>query len=348
MSLTPAQLFCTVADLVADKQAPGVDEARMFQAIKEASDWVQKTIGWFIPIRLTRACEGHGSTRLAIAPTLLAVLTITNDGVTLSTADYALKPDDGYWPNGPYGELYVAPEAPGLTRWSCTREGVVITGHYGMYFRSGALDATVQDATEQTDSQKTLLVSDGSAVSPGMVLLIDSEQEAVTGWDEPTEQVTAINMTNGLSPSDEVVIVDDASDIHIGEIVRFEFEQCKVKDKRTSTKQLSLIRGWNGTGRVLHADDTPMDVYRTVTVERGMNGTDAAAHVKDTDIARYFVPNDILLLTKEIATLSVQKALSGYQGRTGNNETGVVFYNDLFPKFDIEAIRKNYYIPRVG
>ena len=78
-----------------------------------------------------------------------------------------------------------------------------------------------------------------------------------------------------------------------------------------------------------------------------MNGTTAATHATSTAISRYFVPDDILYLTKEIATLSANKALSGYQGRTGNGETGVVFYNDAFPKFDIDKVKSNYYIPRI-
>jgi hypothetical protein len=97
---------------------------------------------------------------------------------------------------------------------------------------------------------------------------------------------------------------------------------------------------------VLHADNAAVDVYRTVTVERGVNGTDAATHALNTAISRYYVPDDVMMLTREIAMLSVNKALSGYQGRTGNADTGVVFYNDIFPRYDIETVKKNYHIPR--
>jgi len=51
--------------------------------------------------------------------------------------------------------------------------------------------------------------------------------------------------------------------------------------------------------------------------------------------------------TREIATLGLNKANASYQGRTGNAELGTVFYNDIFPKFDLAEIEKNFWIARV-
>lgn len=343
-----AQLFCSVMDMVSDKQAPGVDEARMFQAIQAASDWMQKQLGRFIPVTLTYKFTGDGSTKLLIPPRLLSIESIMNDDVTLSASDYLLKPDHGFWANGPFGKLEFDIDIAPTLYWSAEPNGIEIVGHWGKYERIGDTGATVQDNTQQSSSQTTLKVSNGGAISPGMVLLIGSEQESVIGWEAPTENVTAINMTSGLAAQDDVMTVDDASKVNIGEIIRLEFEQCRVKDRQLSTNKLALLRGWNGTGRVLHANDVAVDVYRTVTVERSVNGSSAAVHAKDTSISRYMVPDDILLLTKEIATLSVNKAMSGYQGRTGNNDTGVIYYNDIFPRYDIETIKCSYRIPRVG
>lgn len=343
-----AQLFCTVNDLVSDKQAAGIDEVRMFQAIRDASDFVQKEIGWFVPVTLTRALRGSGSNKLFLSP-LLAITSIVNwaittSPVTLSASDYLLKPDGGFWANGPFTQIIVNPYSTKLRAWCDLPNGVQIAGRWGMYERSGPTGATVQDSTTQSDSQLTLKVSDGGKVSPGMVLSIGDEQEAVTGWDAPTTNVTTINMTSGMTTSDEVLTVANAALLHIGEIIRAGFEQMKIRDIQGN--DCEVIRSWNGTRKVAHANSLAIDVYRTVTVERAMNGTTAAAHAKDTVISRYLVPDDILYLTKEIATLSANKALSGYQGRTGNAETGVVFYNDAYPRFDIETVKSNYYIPR--
>ena len=338
--LNIVQLFCTVADLVADKDSPGLNESRMFQAIRDASDFLQKEIGWFLPVTRTRYFSApQESKRLFIGP-LLAISAISNDATTLTEADYLLKPDDGFWANGPYPLILVDPYATSLPYWSRIRNGVIITGRWGKYEKIGLLDATV--AALQTDSQTTLQVSNGGAVSPGMVLSIGSEQQAVIGWSTPTANVTALN--GAISASDEILTVDNGALVNIGEVLRLQFEQMKVQDKRGH--QLSVIRNWNGTGKVGHADDTSVDVYRTVIVERHVNGSIAAAHAAAAPLARYLVPDDILYLTKEIATLSANKALGGYQGRTGNQETGVVFYNDAFPQFDIEKIKSNYHIPR--
>jgi len=338
-----AQLFCTVADLVADKQSPGIDETRMFQAIREASDFLQKEIGWFIPVTLTRSFTGSGSKQLFVPP-LLAISSIVNDDDTLTTADYILKPDDGFWPHGPYGQLAVDPDATLLSTWFCEKDGVVIAGRWGKYERSGTTGATVQDSTEQGISQSTLKISDGGKISPGMVLLVGSEQELVTGWGSPITTVTLLN--GAITATDSVITVDDGALLNISEIIRVGFEQMKVLDKQTH--QCSVTRSWNGTKAVTHADNAVVDVYRTVNVERGVNGTTAAAHLLNAAISRYFAPDDVQFLCKEIATLTASKALGGYQGRTGNPEMGVVFYNDSFPKFDIEKVKRNYYIPRVG
>lgn len=337
-----AQMFCTVADLIADAQAPGVDDARMFQAVREASDYIQKKIGWFIPVTLTRKFNGLGSSILFVPP-LLAITSILNDDISLTSAAYLLKPDDGFWPNGPYAQLIVAPNNSELRSWSSYDDGVEIAGRWGKYERSGLTGATVQD-DPQDNSQLTLKVNDGSKVSPGMVLTIGTEQELMSGWDSPTLAVTTLN--GAVTAGDDVVTLADGALVNIGELLRVEFEQMLARDKQGNL--CSVARGWNGTKRVAHLTGTTVDVYRTAKVERAVNGTTAAEHAKNVAISRYFAPDDIQYLTKQIATLIVNKAKSGYQGRTGNQELGVVFYNDAFPKMEIEQLKANYYIPRGG
>lgn len=337
--ITYAQFFCTIADLIADAQAPGVDEARMMQAIREASDHVQKRIGWFIPVTLPRTLTGNGTPRLAVPP-FLGIDTLIHDGDTLSASDYILKPDGGYWAHGPYGEIYVDPDSSLLTAWSTDAHAIEITGPCGLYDRSGSTGATVQDAP-QSNSQTTLKVSNGGLVSPGMILKVESEQEAVTGWESPTTNVTLLD--GAITATDDIITVDDGSLVNVGEILRLDFEQMRVKDKRTH--QLHVARGWNNTGQVSHADNTQVDVYRTVTVARNVNGTAAASHAQNTAISRYYAPDDIQYLTKQITTLIVSKAKSGYQGRTGDAELGTVFYHDVFTR-EIDQIRETYWIPK--
>lgn len=338
-----AQFFCSVRDLISDAQAPIADEARLFQAIREACDYLQKEIGWFVPVTLTRRFNGKDRD-LLIVPPLLSISAIINDGTTLSTVDYILKPDDGYWANGPFGEIETDPDSNILLSWVDDKDGVEITGNWGLYNRTVALASTVADTTQQDNSQLTLKLSSGGEVSPGMVLLIGTEQELVTGWSTPTASVTALN--GAISISDETLTVDDASLVQIGELIRIDFEQMLVKDRNTTTNKLYVLRGWNATARALHLDNATLDIYRTVTVQRGVNGTTAATHANGVSLSRYVAPDDVQYLAKQIATLIVQKAKSGYQGRTGNQDTGVIMYHDAFPRYDIDRIKECYDLPR--
>lgn len=336
-----AQLFCTVSDIIADLGNAGADEARLYQAIREASDYLQKEIGWFIPVTQTENFKAPESVMDLFVPPLLSVTTLVNGTDTLTTSDYILKPTNAHWANGPYTRIVADPDSTTLYTWEDLEDYINITGLWGLYNRSADTGATVADTTQQSASQTTLKVSDGSAVSPGMLLLIGSEQELVTGWRTPTASVTTLNET--LSATDDVVTVADGTAVSIGEKIRIDFEQMLIKDIRTN--DLFVTRGWNGTGKVAHTTATAVDAYRTVTVERGVNGTTAAVHANGVSISRYFAPDDVQLLTKEMAILSVNKARSGYQGRVGNVELGVVFYNDIFSR-DIEKIKKAYKLPR--
>ena len=338
------QRFCTVADLVADMQAPGADEAMLYQRIKEASEYLQKEIGWFIPVTMTRKFNGHGRDCL-IVPPLLWVDRIVNAEITLVATDYLLHPVNRFWANGPYGEILVDPdEAQNLGAWEEEEDGVEVTGGNGLYNLSKDSGANVGGGSGQDSSQLILQVDDGSKVSAGMALLIGSEQELVTGWSSPIDSSTTLNGAI-TSASEQTLTLADATKVNIGEVVRLDFEQMKVLDKQSN--QIYVARGWNKTAAVTHLTGIAVYVYRIATVERAVNGTTAATHAAATNIYRYAIPDDILFLTKEIATLMLNKAKSGYQGRTGNDQ-GVIFYNDAFPKADIERVKEAYSIKRVG
>jgi hypothetical protein len=341
-----AQIFCTINDIIEDTQSAGADETRMLSAIREASDFIQKAIGWFIPVTQTLKFKAPEEVTELFIPPLLAVTEIINDYATLTASDYILKPDNGFWANGPYGKIVADPNATNLYTFAEYENGIQITGRWGKYEFSGSTGAIVAEATQQTAGQATLAVDDGSRISPGMVLLIGDEQELVTGWSTPTASVTALN--GDVAVTDQIITVDNASLINIGEIIRVGFEQMKVKDRNTSTNKLSVLRQWNGTAQVAHTNNDAVDVYRTVDVERGMNGTIAAEHLKDVTVSRYFPPDDIVGLTKQIATLIINKAKSGYQGRVANADIGVMFYNDAFPRFEIERLKKSYMFKRVA
>ena len=285
-----AQSFCTVADLIADMNAPGIDEAGLLQRIREASDYLQKEIGWFIPVTMTRKFHGHGREHLLVPP-LLSVASIVNADITLLTTDYILHPDGRFWSNGPYGEILPDPDSSvHLSTWEDEEDGVEITGQWGLYDRSLATGATVQDAP-QSAVQTSMQVTNGAQLSLGAVLLIESEQELVSGWATPIDSTA--NLDGAITASDDVLKLTDATQVHIGEVVRIDLEQLKILDIHTTTKEASVVRGWNKTHAAAHLTSSDVYVYRTATVERGMNGTTAASHLQGTAISRYVVPDDV-------------------------------------------------------
>jgi hypothetical protein len=334
-----AQLYCTVNDLLNDPQPPAGDVSLLFKMIQAASQTIQEEIGEFIPVSEQRYFTANpGSTRLFIPPMLGLLGSIVNDSTTLASTDFILKPGERHWRNGPYSEIEVDPDAANLSAWSEDIDDITIPARWGLYEESELTGATLGAA--QSDSETGLQVSDGSKISPGAVLLVGSEQELVTAYDTPVSAVTTLN--GGIDATTETIVLANGALVNIGEIIRCGVEQMRVLDIATHTAYVQ--RHWNKTLGAAHLTGAAVDVYRKFTVVRGVNGIAAAAHDNGVAVSRYLVPGDILLLCKELATLMINKASSGYAGKSGNEQLGTVYYHDMFPRFDLERVRDHYKI----
>ena len=336
-----AQIFCTVDDMIADLESAGGDVTRMYQAIRDACDLIEREIGQFIPVSATKYFDGLGSSQLFIPP-VLAITSIENDEIALvADTDFYMRPTGGHWANGPYSWLEAAPESSLLSTWVNEINDVMIAGRWGMFERIAALSGT---ASAQLIGATTLTVSDGSQVSPGMVIKNESEQELVTGYGAVTAAVTTLN--GAIDATDDEITLAAVSGVNVGEIIRVGFEQMKVTDKNTTTMKIAVMRGWNRTQRVSHAHAVAVDVYRTFNVERGVNGTTTAAHSGSLTISRYHAPDFIRYLATGGAILMMNKARSGFAGKTGNEQMGTTFYNDSWMFKEMEKARRLFYIPR--
>lgn len=335
-----AQSYACVSELLADMEAPGGDEARLLAAIREASAYLQKEIGWFIPVKQTLSLRGSGKASLRVTPFLSLTGDIVNGDDTLTSADVVLLPDGRFWAGGPYVEIQILSDA-GQVWCEDDPNSVQASVWSGLYQEIRPMAVTL--GSTQSVAAETLTVSDGSKVSPGMVLSIGDEQELVTGTGAATDNVTTLSAAAALG--DEYLTLTSATNVKVGEIIRVDFEQMRVRDIRSG--KAAVMRGWNGTPKAAHLINAEVDVYRTFSVERAVNGTSAAEHLASVSIGRYVPPEDILFLARQIATLMINKAKGGYAGKTGNVETGQVFYNDAFPRYEIERIKKLYYIPRM-
>lgn len=323
----PAQVYCTLAEVIADLELPGVrDEAKVVGYIQAASLVINKR-GQFIPIADVRTFYGSGAPYLFVDP-LLAVNLLVADLVTLVSADYVLRPRNRHWLNGPYTSIALALG----NNW--TTEDVIVTGRWGLYEATHSIGATV---ASQSSTSTTLTVNDASQVSPGLVMLIESEQEYVEATGTATDSTTTTN--EAIDSSEDEIDVVDAATLHIGEIIRIDFERMKILDIVSNT--LLVMRGWGNTKKVAHNTGVAVYVFRTFTVNRDVNGTVAVTHT-NAAINRYLAPQDVNYLCRQIAGLMVKKVQSGWAGKTGNAALGEVFYNNEFPADPLKRIMNNY------
>ena len=335
------QIYCTVADVIAALKMPGGNAAVLLGHIRAASDYLRKEIGPFIPSLRSLRLDGSGLA-MQIVPPLLSIVSLAVDGqAVVQDTNYFTCPLNRHWEDGPYSWLEINPDLGGVlgTVWYHERGCIGLTAYVGYYDKTALTGATL--TAQQTSAASTVVVSDGSKLSPGMHLLLDTEQQLVTDYSTPTAAVTTLG-ANAAS-TDTILTLASGAAVKKGELLRIGFEQTMVLDDPQTNSTL-VGRGWNGTQAAAHTSGTAVDVYRTYVVERGVNGTTAALHASAAPVSRYQVPDDIFFLVKEIACLMKKKEDSSYAGKTGNAALGETFYNDIFPRFDIEPVRKHYKI----
>lgn len=335
-----AQIFCTLAELDEDLNFLGSErEAKVLPKIRAASDFLQKRIGHFLPVTKQIRFEGGGE--CLYLPPFLSISQIINHETTLDTVDYFAEPTTRFWANGPYGSLEVGPYATHLQIWSPIDNDVEITANWGLYDLTRLLSATVQ-GSGQSESQSTLVVSNGASLSPGMVVKIESEWEAVESTGSPTNVTTlgaAITDANS-----QVVTFADGSLVNVGEVIRTTIEQMKVRDISGNTGLVT--RGWNNTPKSTHSNGATVAVYRTFNVTRGVNGSTAASHSASTAIYQQCPPDDVNALCRKMAGRMLKDAQGGFSGVVGDPTTGQAQYLYVMPH-ELDAVLSNYEIPVV-
>lgn len=334
------QVYTTFARLYEDQGLLGFEYPdAAFEYIEAASQWIERKLGEFIPKTKTINLDGDGTVHLFVPP-LLSVTSVTHDGDTLAATDYILYPRDRHWDDGPYTRLSIDPDASGLSVWKRERDVIAVVGSWGKYNVSRSTGAAVEDPSEQDASQTTLLVDDGGIVSPGDSLLIETEQELVTGYSGTGTDVGK-NLSAAVAINDTVLTIETGHGINAGEIIRVDNEQMLALRGEGATTVL-VQRAWNGTARAAHDSASDVYAYRTFTVRRAINGTTAATHANGTAISRYIPPAPVRYLATQIAYLMLKKAGTGYAGRTANLETGEIFYHKEFPKSVYDEIRTEF------
>jgi len=327
--MSRAQTYCTVADLIADSpQLPG-DKGNLLDYIRRASAAIERTYGTFIPVTETRYFKGDGGDTEIVDP-MLAATSVKDADTSLTSADYSLEPLNRWWPNGPYTRLVSV-----ASGWS---DDVEIAGRWGKYEFSEAVGLTVTQLIGDT----TMIATNGAKLSPGMITLVETEQELVTagngGKNSPAPTLATSLLNGAVTAAADEITVDNGAEFFEGETLRIETEDVYIL--KIVGHVLVVARGWNGTKRAAHANDVAVYVYRTFTVERGVNGTTAAAHTSKA-VYRYKAPEIVAHFARQIAILMIGKAGTGYTGRAGTDDNGAVFYINEFPR-QAQEIRQMY------
>jgi len=329
--MTRAQTYCTVNDLIADSPQLTGDKGNLLDYIRRASEAIERSYGAFIPVTETRKYDGKvlGKDTLIVDP-LLAITSITDDGTTLTGTDYTLQPLNRWWANGPYTRIQLKSGS-----WS---DEIEIIGRWGKYEESVPVGLTVTQLMGDT----TLVVANGAKISPGMVALIESEQELVTagngGKNSPNPTLATSLLNGAVTIAADEIVVDNGAEFYEGEVLRLDTEDVYILKIVGDT--LIVSRGWNGTKKMAHLSNLAVYVYRTFTVERGVNGTTAADHSSKA-LYRYKAPEIVAHFARQIAILMIGKAGTGYTGRAGTDENGSVFYINEFPR-QAQEIRQMY------
>ncbi len=329
-----AQTYCSVKELVQELIGTGIsgDQVKLLDKLETASQFISRNIGIFLPVSETRTVKASYKNNLMIGA-CLSITSVIENGSTKT--DYTTEPTEKCWRNGPFTDLVRDNDV-------CWNMKLTIAGLWGLYLEVRSLGISI----DQLIGDTTIVATKGSIISPGMVALAGSEQEYVragNGGPGSPAPTGATSQTNGaIVDTDELITVDNGAEFYPEEVIRIGAEDIFIQ--KIAGNILITIRGWNGTTKADHADNSPISIYRTYIVERGVNGTTAAAH-STTALSRYVPPADIKWLCVQMAALMLQKGETGFGGRAGNAETGETFFVNEFPQQQIAKIKGNYFIP---
>lgn len=236
-------------------------------------------------------------------------VTMTVAGVSVSSSDFILRPDNGTAPPFTRVEIDLGSSAA-FSAGASHQRSIAITGLFG--YRSD--EATVGTLAEALDAVETGIdVSDSSVIGVGSIIRVDSERMLVTG---KTQITTGQSLQTPLikSMADVTVAVTTGSAYTVGEVILLDAERMLITD--IAGNNLVVKRAWDGTVLALH---TAPIIYaqRTLVVERGALGTTAATHSTSTPVYRFLYPGVVQGLATAVALQTLHQQELAYASTTG-------------------------------
>jgi len=313
-------------------------DAQVDRHIEAASRHIDRVLGLregvFIPKTQTRNFEWPQDTdvedrhrngyTLYLDEHLISISSVTRDGDTATavpTADVFLEPANE---GPPYTRLELdrsstdANATFASTISTTNQRAVRVAGSWG-YKSTTEAAGTVSSGLASDAAATSFVCSNSALIDVGHTLLIESEQVFVSGRAFAALGAILVNdAAITADVTDSTITVDGSHGLVAGEIIKLDSEEIYITS--VATNVLSVIRAYNGTTLAAHADDTAVQVARTLTIVRAQNGTTGATHANSTAINKYTVPKDV----NEYAVARALHAFTQDEGRW----TGVVGAGD--------------------
>ncbi|WP_280688402.1 MULTISPECIES: hypothetical protein [unclassified Kitasatospora] len=249
---------------------------------------------------------------LAAIPT-----SVTTGGVTIPLSACNFEPVNS---GPPYTYLELRRDQPYSFGVSSTpQRDVAITGTFGYWT---ATDPAGQFASAiSSTTSPIVIVSDGSLVGVGDLLIVDSERMLVS--NRSTLDTGQTNLTGGTAASaaDVAISVTDGTQLHIDEVIQLDSERMLIVDITGNT--VTVKRAWDGTVLATHSTGAHIYAFRTLTVARGQLGTTAATHASAAPASIHRVPSLIRDLAIAEATNRVLQETGGYRDPQGDGAAAI-------------------------
>lgn len=194
---------------------------------------------------------------------------------------------------------------------------VGITGTFGYWLQTdpgGSLAAAISSA-----SASTALVSDGSVVGVGDLLIVDSERLLVSDRSSNDSGQTNLSGLTTASSSDVSGTVTDGTQLHVDEVIQIDSERMLVTD--ITGNVVTVKRAWDGTVLAAHSAASKIYTFRTLTVLRGQLGTTAAIHSNAATVNVWRVPSLLRDLAVAEGLNRLLQETGGYRDPQGDGES---------------------------
>jgi hypothetical protein len=320
-------------------------------AIESASNKIEKgTNRRFIP--LTKTAQYDWPTRslssweLLLPEDLIAVTTLTKEGddvTAIASTDYFLSPQ---YVGPPYHKIEIDLASTAFFSIKDTHQRQIrVIGRFGYSEDTRAAGTVDGSGLASGTTATSFKCSNEALIGVGDTLLIESEAAFVSAKSAAANGSDLLDGALVVNKAEVGVTVDDGSLYNVGEVILVDSERMLIQS--IAGNVLTVERGHDGTTLALHANNTAVNVFRTLTIVRGVNGTTAATHADTTAVSIYTPPGDIASLCLAMAVNEHVNNRSGWTGVIGSGEASVESKGAGLSAF-MERVFRNYKRRSIG